>query len=261
MSKKPIGIFDSGVGGLTVLSEIKKRLPNENIVYLGDTKNFPYGNKTKEEIVKFAIANTERLIKFGAKVIVIACGTVTSQAIEELKSKYTIPIIGIIEPTVKYVKEQNINRIGVIATEGTIRSKAWEKFLRKEIENIEIVSKACPMLATIAEEGRATSKEGRMVVKEYMKPFKENKIDKIILGCTHYPIYEDLIRKELEYPVELINTGVTVSKELEQYLTQNNMLNTQLHIEDSIYLTKKKEEFDKISKNLLNFDIKIRETY
>ena len=259
MDKRPIGIFDSGVGGLTVLSEIKKQLPCENLIYLGDTKNFPYGSKTKEQIKEFAIKNTEKLIKLGAKIIIIACGTATSQAIEVLRKKFTVPIIGIIEPTVEYVKQQNINRIGVIATEGTIRSGAWEKSLESKIENIEVVNKACPMLATIAEEGRATSEEGRAVIKEYMEPVKKNKIDKIILGCTHYPIYQEIIREELGYPVELINTGITVSKELSQYLKHNNLLNEEEHNEDVIYLTKPEEEFRQIAKNLLKFDIKIRE--
>ena len=259
MDKRPIGIFDSGVGGLTVLSEIKKELPNENLIYLGDTKNFPYGSKTKEEIIEFAIKNTEKLIELGAKIIVIACGTATSQAIEVLKQKFNIPIIGIIEPTVEYVKKQNIHRIGVIATEGTIRSGAWEKNLKKEIKGIDVVNKACPMLATIAEEGRATSEEGRAVIKQYMEPFKKNKIDKIILGCTHYPIYQDLIREELGYPVELINTGTTVSKHIKQYLKSKNLLNEQEHNQDLIFLSKPEDEFKIIANKLLNFDIEIGE--
>ena len=259
MDKKSIGIFDSGVGGLTVLSEIKKKLPKENLIYLGDTKNFPYGNKTKEQIIEFATHNVEKLIELGSKVIVIACGTATSQAIEVLQEKFEIPIIGIIEPTVKYVKNKNINKIGVIATEGTIRSMAWEKKLKQEIKDIEVINKACPMLATIAEEGRAKSEEGKAVIKEYMEPFKKNKIDKIILGCTHYPIYEDLIREELGYPVELINTGVTVSDELKEYLIKNNLLNTENKNEDLIYLTREEKEFCNISKNILGFDIKIRQ--
>ena len=201
MNKKTIGIFDSGVGGLTVFEEIRKELPNENVIYLGDTKNFPYGNKTKEEIIEFATKNTEMLIKMGAKIIVIACGTATSQAIDVLKQKFSIPIIGIIEPTVEYIKEQNYKDVGVIATEGTIRSGAWEQKLKEKIPNINVINKACPMLATIAEEGKAKSEEGRRVIKEYMKPFKDKKIDKIILGCTHYPIYEEIIREELGYCV------------------------------------------------------------
>ena len=259
MKKGPIGIFDSGVGGLTVLSEIKKQLPNENFIYLGDTKNFPYGNKSKEQIIEFAIQNTKKLIELGAKIIVIACGTATSQAIDILKEKFDLPIIGIIEPTVEYIKKQSVERIGVIATEGTIRSGAWERTLKEQIENIEVINKACPMLATIAEEGRATSEEGRAVIKEYMEPFKRNRIDKIILGCTHYPIYEGLIRAELGYPVELINTGIAVSKELEQYLKEHNLFNSEEKQEDLIYLTKPEEEFKIIAKNLLDFDVKIRQ--
>ena len=202
MDNRPIGIFDSGVGGITVLKEIQKRLPNENYIYLGDTKNFPYGEKSREEIVKFAIQNVEYLIKQNVKIIIIACGTATSQAIDILQQKFEIPIIGIIKPTVEYIKEKEYKEVGVIATEGTIRSGEWERQLRKNISNINVINKACPMLATIAEEGRATGIEGRNAIKEYMKSFKEKKINKIILGCTHFPIYEQVIRDELKYDVE-----------------------------------------------------------
>lgn len=254
MDQRPIGIFDSGVGGITVLSKIKNKLPNENIIYLGDTKNFPYGSKAKEQIIEYSINNAQTLIDMGAKIIVIACGTATSQAIEVLKQKFSIPIVGIIEPTVNYVKQKNITRIGVIATEGTIRSGAWEKALKKEIEGIEVINKACPMLATIAEEGRAKSEEGRRVIKEYMSIFKENKIDKIILGCTHYPIYEELIREELEYPVELVNTGCTVSDYILDFFKANNLANIHGKTGEKIYLTKPEEEFKNIAKNILKCD-------
>ena len=134
MNNKAIGIFDSGVGGLTVLAEIRKNLPNENIIYLGDTKNFPYGNRTKEEIIEFSIKNVQTLINKEVKIIVIACGTATSQALETVKEMFDIPIIGIIEPTVEYIKEQNYKEVGVIATEGTIRSGAWEQKLKEKIQ-------------------------------------------------------------------------------------------------------------------------------
>ena len=150
MNKKAIGIFDSGVGGLTVFKEIRLKLPNENVIYLGDTKNFPYGNKQKEEIIKYAIQNVEILLQKNVKVIVVACGTATSQALDIIKEKFDIPIIGIIDPTVEYIKNQEYKEIGVIATEGTIRSGAWEERLIQEIPNIKVVNKACPMLATIA---------------------------------------------------------------------------------------------------------------
>ena len=258
MNNKAIGVYDSGVGGLTVLAEIRKTLPNENIVYLGDTKNFPYGSKSKEEIIEFAIQNVEFLIKKQVKVIVIACGTATSQALDVLKEKFDIPIIGIIEPTVQYVENQNYHEVGVIATEGTIRSGAWEQKLKEKMLHIKVTNKACPMLATIAEEGKAQSPEGRKVIKEYMAPFKEKHLDKIILGCTHYPIYESLIREELGYEVELINTGVTVSKYLQNYLKENGLENNEEIKTENIYLTKPEKEFKKIAKNILDENLDIQ---
>lgn len=254
MDKRPIGIFDSGVGGITVLKEIKETLPKENIIYLGDTKNFPYGNKSKEDIIRFSIDNVQKLLKQNVKIIVIACGTATSQAIEVLKEKFDIPIIGIIEPTVKYIKNQKFDKVGVIATEGTIKNGAWERKLKDEIPNIQVVNKACPMLATIAEEGKAKSKAGRKVIKEYMIPFKEKRVNKIILGCTHFPIYEQIIREELEYDVELINTGKFVSLELEQILKKNNLENDNFNKGNIIIdLTKQEEQFNVIAQNILDF--------
>lgn len=258
MDKRPIGIFDSGVGGLTVLAEIRKILKNENIIYLGDTKNFPYGDKRKEDIIKFSENNIKFLIHKGAKTIIIACGTATSQALDIVKEKYDIPIIGIIEPTVEYIKSRNIDKVGVIATEGTIRSNAWENVLKKEINGITVVNKACPMLATIAEEGKAMSKEGRQVIKEYMKPFKENRIDKIVLGCTHYPIYERLIKEEFDYDIELINTGTTVAKSLKNLLDKAEIQNNFKRENEIIYLTKPEQYFKDIAKKILNFEIEIK---
>lgn len=258
MNNKAIGVFDSGVGGLTVLAEIRRALPNENIIYLGDTKNFPYGSRSKEEIIEFATQNVETLIKKQVKVIVIACGTATSQALDTLKEKFDIPIIGIIEPTVEYIENEKYQEVGVIATEGTIRSGAWEQKLKEKMPEIMVTNKACPMLATIAEEGKARSVEGRTAIKEYMKPFKENHINKIILGCTHYPIYEKIIREELEYEVELINTGVTVSKYLQKYLKEHNLENKEKNRTEKIYLTKPEKEFENIAKNILNENLDIQ---
>lgn len=259
MNKKAIGIFDSGVGGLTVFKEIRSKLPNENVIYLGDTKNFPYGNKQKEEIIKYAIQNVEILLQKNVKVIVVACGTATSQALDIIKEKFDIPIIGIIDPTVEYIKNQEYKEIGVIATEGTIRSGAWEERLIQEIPNIKVVNKACPMLATIAERGEARSKQGRKVIKEDMRTIKEKKINKIILGCTHYPIYEEIIREELEYNVELINTGTTVANYLAKYLKENELENNGMMEEEKIYLTKPEKEFKEIAKNIMNVDVKINQ--
>lgn len=257
MRKQSIGIFDSGIGGLTVFKEIRKKLPNENIIYLGDTKNFPYGNKTKEEIIEYAIKNIEILLKYNVKIIVIACGTATSQAIDVLIDKFNIPIIGIIEPTVEYIIRKKIKEVGIIATEGTIRSNAWENKLKEQNSNIIVHNKACPKLADIAEKGNADSFEGRLAIKEYLKEFKEKHIDKIVLGCTHYPIYENIIKEELEYEVELINAGDTVSDYLSSYLKIKKINNITKKEYDKIFLTKPSDVFENIAKNIMKLEIQI----
>ena len=152
MNDKPIGIFDSGVGGVTVLKELQKLLPNEDYIYIGDTASFPYGSKSKKTIIELCKKRIENLIDMEVKIIVIACGTATSQALEEMRKIFNIPIIGIIKPTVKYLKGKNYKNIGVIATTGTIRSNGWEENIRKSIPDAKVQNKACPLLAPMAEE-------------------------------------------------------------------------------------------------------------
>ena len=218
MKKRIIGVFDSGVGGLTVLEEIKKAIPTEEYIYLKDTENFPYGEKSKEEIIKLTRNNIRKLIEKQAQLIVIACGTATSQALETVKKEFNIPIIGIIEPTVKSLTGLNLNKIGVMATTGTIRSGMWEKSIKKTFPEMEVVSQECPILASMAEEKNIYSKESLDAVHEYTEIFKKNQVDTIILGCTHYPIYDEIIKSEFEYNVNLINTGIAVAKEVKKCL-------------------------------------------
>ena len=175
MDSRPIGMFDSGVGGMTVLKEVKKKLPNEKIIYLGDTKRFPYGSKSKETIIELTKRGIEFFIKKDVKAIIIACGTATSQAIDTVSKMYNIPIIGIIEPTVNYIlKQKNIKNIGVIATAGTIRSNGWEKALKEKNSELNIINKACPLLAPMAEEGWTNNEVASLAVKEYLKDINES---------------------------------------------------------------------------------------
>ena len=218
MKKRKIGVLDSGVGGLTVLEEIKKVNPNEEYIYLKDTENFPYGDKSKEEIIKITRNNIKKLIEKGAEVIVIACGTATSQALDAVKNEFDVPIIGIIEPTAEFISKLNLKKIGVMATVGTIRSGMWEKALKKENPNIEIINKPCPALAILAEEDKIYSKESIDVIHDYTKIFRENKVDTIILGCTHYPLFNEIIKSEFNYNVDLVNTGIPVAKEVKKLL-------------------------------------------
>ena len=251
MDNRPIGIFDSGLGGITVLNELKNAMPQESYIYLGDTLNFPYGSKTKEQIIEFSEKNTQYLISQNVKMIIIACGTATSQALNELKQKYDIDIEGIIEPTVEYVKNNKITKIGIIGTEGTIKSGAWEKQLKAKIPNIEVINQACPILAEIVEENKAKTKEAHDAIHNYMKIFKENNVKNIILGCTHYSIIEELIKKEFQYEINLINTGKSVASRVKNSLAQKNMLNNSNNNNLKIVISKQEDGFEKNIKNLL----------
>ena len=226
VDNRPIGVFDSGVGGLTVLEEIKKINPNEKYIYLKDSENFPYGEKSKEEIIKLTRNNIKKLLEQNVKMVVIACGTATSQSLDIVKNEFDIPIIGIIEPTVNYVTKLNLEKIGVMATVGTIRSGMWEKSIKENLPKIQVINQACPVLASMAEEEKIYSKESLDAVHEYVKIFKENNVDTIILGCTHYPMYDEIIRNEFDYDVNLINVGVAVADEVKLILKNDKNLLT-----------------------------------
>lgn len=250
MDNRPIGMFDSGVGGVTVFKELISTLSNEDVIYIGDTASFPYGSKSKETIIELSKKQIENLIHKGAKLIVIACGTATSQALEELQRIFCIPIIGIIEPTVQYLKQNNRKKIGIIATTGTIRSKGWEKAIQSQINECEIQSKACPLLAPMAEEGWTQNEIAKLTIHEYIKDFKD--IESLILGCTHYPLFKQLIEKELKDGTEIINTGEMVSELVQEYLIKHELQNEKNHIPKyQIYLTDTECNFLHVAKQLL----------
>lgn len=255
MDNRPIGMFDSGVGGITVLKEIMNKCPNEEIIYLGDTKNFPYGNKSKESIINITKKGIEFLISKGVKAVIIACGTSTSQALEEVQKNYNIPIIGIIDETVEYVKEKEYKNIGVIATEGTIRSKGWQNKLYKAIPDAVVANKACPLLAPMAEEGLTNSKEAKSAIKMYLKELKN--VECLILGCTHYPLFSHLIKEELGEKKEIIDTGKILSEKIKEILIKDAIENQNAKKEFDgnrkyqIYITKIEENFVKITGKIL----------
>lgn len=259
MDNRAIGMFDSGIGGITVLKEVKKLLPNEKIIYLGDTKRFPYGSKSKDTIIEISRQCVKFLISKNVKLIIIACGTATSQSLDILKKEFDIPIIGIIEPTVKYIKDNRKNekeRIGVIATSGTIKSGQWERKIKEEVTNIEVINEEAPLLATMAEQGWINNKVAEYTIKEYMKCFKN--IDKLILGCTHYPLFERLIRNELKNNTEIINTGTKVAEFLKKYIEDNNLNNDEISNEYKIFLTDLDNNFNEISERLLEESLKTK---
>ena len=249
MNNRPIGVFDSGVGGLTVLKELQRLLPNEDFIYIGDTASFPYGSKSKKTIIELSKKRIDNLIDMNVKMIVIACGTATSQALDEMKKIFNIPIIGIIEPTVEYLKNENIKKIGVIATAGTIRSEGWKKQIEKNIKNVELINRACPLLAPMAEEGWTDNKIAELAIHEYIKDIGD--IEALILGCTHYPLFEKIIKNEIGENVEIINTGVMVANKVKKYITDNKMENKPHKSKTKIYLTDLECNFINVAKKLM----------
>ncbi|MCL2384035.1 MAG: glutamate racemase [Oscillospiraceae bacterium] len=223
MDNRPIGVCDSGIGGIVVLSEIIKLLPNEKFIYLGDTGRFPYGTKSKETLVRYTKESVEFLISKNVKAIVIACGTASSVLAEVLKENYGVPIIGVFKPTVLGISKSD-KKIGIIATSRTIASKEWDVMIKQVHPNKEIVDKACPILAPLAEAGWTDNEVAKLTIKEYLNPFKNSDISELILGCTHYPLFKNLIEKELK-DVKLIDIGEETATYLEKYFKENNMLN------------------------------------
>ena len=196
--KQPIGVFDSGLGGLTVVKEIMRLLPDEDVVYFGDTARVPYGTKSKEAVIKFSKENVALLLTYRVKMIVVACNTSSSVALPLLRKKFSLPIKGVIEPGAKRAVHLTRNkRVGVIATQATVNSAAYTRMIKKMNPSVKVFSNACPLFVPLVEEGWINKKITRDIAKEYLKHFKKKEIGSLILACTHYPVLERVIKKEI----------------------------------------------------------------
>ena len=224
----PIGIFDSGIGGLTVVKKISSILPSENIVYFGDTARVPYGTKSNDTVIEYALQDAAYLQTHNVKLIIVACNTASSIALPALKKKFDIPVIGMIEPGAKLaMAKSSKGRIGVIGTNATVNNKAYSTELLKYNGDLEIFEKACPLFVPLAEEGWINHEATKLIADEYLHGLKEHKIDTLILGCTHYPILSGVIQNSVGEKVELIDSGVAASLVVKDYLEKENLLNTQ----------------------------------
>jgi len=223
---RPIGIFDSGIGGLTVVAEMRKILPKEGIVYFGDTARVPYGTKSKETITKFSVENVKFLMEHNVKLIVVACNTASSLSLDFLKRCFRVPIIGVIWPGAKNaVSATRNNRIGVIGTHATISSKAYEKAIREINPRAIFFGQSCPLFVPLVEEGWTDHRVTREIAAHYLKPLKSTGIDTLILGCTHYPLLKDVIRNTMGKDVVLVDSGREVAKEAGEILDASGLLN------------------------------------
>lgn len=227
MSSSPIGVFDSGVGGLTVLKEILKELPHENTIYLGDTARVPYGSRSMETIVRYAFESMKFLKKHDIKMLVIACNTASAISLEALKARSPIPIIGVIEPGARAaVNASKSKRIGVIGTEATIRSRSYIKALKETDKTTHIVSVHCPMFVPLVEEGWTEGEIADLAVKKYLGAFEGKEIDTLLLGCTHYPLLAPAISKFLGPNIRLVDSAVETAKETAMILKKHKIENT-----------------------------------
>ncbi len=214
-----IGVFDSGIGGLTVLHQIIEALPRENTVYLGDTARAPYGTKSMETVLRYSFENSQFLVDRCVKMVVVACNTSTAIALKHLKDALTIPVVGVIEPGVRRAIQTTKNkRIGVIGTEATIQSGAYTRALKSADPKIEVYSRACPLFVPLVEEGWIDNAVVEMAVEIYLGSLKQSGIDTLILGCTHYPLLKKAIRKFMGVRVRLVDSAEETAKEVEQAL-------------------------------------------
>ncbi len=226
MNSKPIGIFDSGIGGLTVVRALHRRLPHENIVYFGDTARVPYGPKSALVVREYAAQDTDFLLGHDVKLVVVACNTVSAVALDIVKKKAGVPIVGVILPGAAAAASASTRkRIGVIGTLGTVHSDAYVHALRQIDSTIQTFSQACPLFVPLAEEGWIDHKVTRMVAKEYLFPLALEQVDTLILGCTHYPVLRDAIQGAVDSRVTLIDSGEAAAVEVEHVLDQQDLRN------------------------------------
>jgi glutamate racemase len=256
LSDSPIGIFDSGIGGLTVVKEIRRILPNENIVYLGDTARLPYGTKSIDAIIEFSLENTEFLISRGAKFIIIACYSSTSVALDIVRKNVNVPVIGVIQPGVEKAVELTKNhKVGVVGTSLTIYSGAYEKAFRDLDERCEVLGKACPLFVSLVEEGWLDHPATDLIAQTYLKPLKDDNVDTVLLGCTHFPLLMPVFRKimgKINYVDASREVGSKVADELRRLELQRDAKNGTL----MIYLTDLSMNFKEIGERFLSEPMK-----
>ncbi len=222
---RAIGVFDSGLGGLTVVREIRKKLPHEKIVYFGDIARLPYGIKSTDQIREFSAQNTEFLLKQGIKALVIACNSSSSAAFRYLKKNYPIPIVDVIEPAADLAAQTTVNkRVGIIGTQATIASGAYERALKSKLQGVKVYSNACPLLVSLVEEGILNEKLTEIALARYLNGMVGRGIDTLVLGCTHYPLLSKAIRRVAGKKVRLIDSAPPAVERLTRILKAGNLL-------------------------------------
>jgi len=230
LNKSPIGIFDSGVGGLTVYRALHDRLPNEHFVYLGDTARVPYGTKSLATVERYAVENSQFLASLGIKMLVVACNTASALALPKIREKIGLDVVGVIGPggrkAVDLTRKIEKPRIGVIATQATVESNAYVEAIRRASTTAEVLQKACPLFVPLAEEGWTQEQETYSIAAKYLAEIKAFSPDALVLGCTHYPILRDVIQQTVGEDVKLVDSGAATADEVAQLLLDRGLSNS-----------------------------------
>ncbi len=217
-----IGIFDSGIGGMTVARAVEQLLPNHPIIYYGDIARTPYGPKSPETIINYSIRNTEFLLDKGAKLIIIACNSASSVATKTLRDRFQVPIIEVISPAAeRAIKISRSGRIGIIGTKATVNSGIYQKMINKAKPNFKVYAEACPLLVPLVEENWLNKRETKMILRRYLHPLKNQQIDTLVLGCTHYPMLKDLIQARIGKKVQIIDSSIQTAHYVKEYLLRH----------------------------------------
>jgi glutamate racemase len=255
--KQAIGVIDSGVGGLTVAKEVIRQLPNEKIIYLGDTARCPYGPRTTKEVKRFTWEMTSFLLEKQIKMLVIACNTATAAALDEIRKELSIPVLGVINPGARAaIKKTKNYRVGIIGTEGTVKSGAYERALKSLNSRLFVKAHACPKFVPLVESNEFAGPIADRIVDEALKPMQNERLDTLILGCTHYPLLEPLIKNVMGESVSVISSGDETAREISAILQYNGLLDScEEEPVHEFYTTGSRRIFSKIASQWLGFPI------
>jgi len=253
LQQRPIGVFDSGLGGLTVVNQLMKHLPGESIIYFGDTARVPYGNKSTLTIQKFSQQIARFLQNRGVKLIVVACNTASSVALDQVKESSSVSVIDVIEPGARAALRESVNRrIGIIGTTATVSAGKYETILKTLETNVSVFSQACPLFVPLVEEGWIESPITEQVAHIYLNPLMQNKIDSLILGCTHYPIIKDTIKKIIDGNVQIIDSAIETAVKVRKTLESQHLLNdAKTDPKHLFYVSDFPQKFEEIARRLL----------
>ncbi len=238
VNSKPIGVFDSGIGGLTVVKEIIRVLPHEKIIYLGDTARVPYGTRGRDVITKFASELAHFLLKQGVKFLVVACNTISATCLKEIEKLSPVPVIGVIKPAVdEAIRKTRNHKIGVIATRATVSSGVYEREIKKLDKQAQVVMQACPLFVPLAEEGSINHQVAKLIAEEYLLVYKKTPVDTLILGCTHYPLLSNIIQKTAGEGVTLVDSARPTANALKALLKDKKLLSEGQKITHRFFVT------------------------